>query len=269
MAGFGASYPCFKPNGAAAGVVVGKLVSANLTVTLASGELWADDGLAEQLSEFASGSIAEETDDMEESVAGIVYGATVNGKKVTYNKGDTPPLGCHGYYQTLMKDGVKYFRGYFYPRVRAALGNSNVQTRNNSITFQTTSTTWTVFADDVGDWRDVERFDTEKDAKEWVAQKCGIPSTKSAKLSAMSLGSLVLSPTFDGDVYAYTAATTNATNTINVTAEDPAATISIEANSSPVNNGDAITWNTGSNTVEITDTNGSETKTYTIDVTKS
>ena len=58
MAEFGAKYPCFKPNGAASGIVLGKLAAANLTVNLASGELYADDSLAEQLSEFSSGSLA-------------------------------------------------------------------------------------------------------------------------------------------------------------------------------------------------------------------
>lgn len=56
MAEFGAKYPCFKPNGASHGFVLGKLAAANLTVNLASGELYADDSLAEQLSEFSSGS---------------------------------------------------------------------------------------------------------------------------------------------------------------------------------------------------------------------
>ena len=86
MANFGAKYPCFAPFKGVeptnalpkydAKVVVGKLVSANLTVNLASGELYVDDALTEQLSEFASGTIAMETDDMLDDVAAVVYGAT-------------------------------------------------------------------------------------------------------------------------------------------------------------------------------------------------
>lgn len=174
MAGFGANYPCFKPEDKTEGVVLGKLVSANLTVNLASGELYADDALAEQLSEFSSGSIAMETDDITDENAGVVYGCTVKEKLVTYNKNDTAPRGCLGYYKVLMRSGKKYFKAYFYPLVRASLGNDNAQTRGNNITFTTTSTTFTVFADDKGDWRLTETFDTAAAAKEWINEKCGI-----------------------------------------------------------------------------------------------
>ena len=177
MAGFGANYPCFKPEDANAGVVLGKLVSANLTVNLATGELYADDALAEQVSEFSSGSIAMETDDMTDENAGIVYGCTVSEGVVTYNKNDTPPRGGLGYYKVLMRSGKKYFKAYFYPHVSAALGNDNAQTRGNSVTFATSSTTFTVFADDKGDWRQTKTFDTVEDAKSWINEKCVIAAS--------------------------------------------------------------------------------------------
>lgn len=179
MAEFGANYPCFKPETEEAGVVLGKLVSANLTVNLASGELYADDSLAEQLSEFSSGSIAMETDDMTDENAAKIYGCTVSEGLVTYNKNDTAPRGSLGYYKVLMRNGKKYFKGYFYPRVRAALGNDNAQTRGSSITFQAVSTTFTVFADDKGDWRKTETFDTVAEAKAWINEKCGIAAEAS------------------------------------------------------------------------------------------
>lgn len=177
MAEFGAKYPCFKSSNSNAGVVIGKLVAANLTVNLASGELYADDTLAEQLSEFSSGSIAMETDDMTDDNASEIYGATVSEGLVTYNQGDTPPIGKLAYYKVLMRNGVRKYKGYYYPKVRAALGNDNAQTRGSSITFQTTQTTFTVFADDVGNWRQTKEFDTEAAAKTWVQTQCGISTT--------------------------------------------------------------------------------------------
>lgn len=168
MAEFGANYPCFKPHEENNGVVLGKLVSANLTVTLASGELYADDGLAEQASEFASGSIAMETDDLTDDNAAIIYGCEVEDGVVTYNKDDNAPRGALGYYKVLMRKGKKYYKGYYYPDSRAALGNDNAQTRGSSITFNTTSTTFTVFADDAGDWRKTKTCDTVDDVKAWL-----------------------------------------------------------------------------------------------------
>ena len=74
MANFGAKYPVFAPFKGAeptdtlpkydTKTVLGKLVSANLTVNLSSGEQYADDEMCEQISEFASGTLAMETNDM-------------------------------------------------------------------------------------------------------------------------------------------------------------------------------------------------------------
>ena len=117
MAGFGANYPCFQPTGKA-GVVIGGLVSANLTANLASGELYADDRLAEQISEVISGTIAMETDDMTDEVASIVYGATVTDGQVIYNKDDVPPMGKLAYYKALRTKGINSYRCYYYPQAR-------------------------------------------------------------------------------------------------------------------------------------------------------
>lgn len=91
----------------------------------------------------------------------------------------------------------------------------------------------------------------------------------SARLSGLTIGALTLDPTFDSDVESYTANTTNATNTITATAEDPEAEITIMNGETPVTNGTAATWTEGPNTVTITVKNGTAQKVYTVTVTKS
>lgn len=188
MAEFGANHPCFKPKNSTAGVVLDKLVSANLTVNLASGELYADDSLAEQLSEFASGTIAMETDHMSDANAAIVYGCKVEDGTVIYNTNDTAPEGELTYYKVLMKNGVKSFKGYYYPRVRAALGNDNAQTRGSNITFQTTQTTFTVFADDAKDWRKTKTFATPEAAIAWCDTMCSVATYHAINVSSQGAG---------------------------------------------------------------------------------
>lgn len=90
-----------------------------------------------------------------------------------------------------------------------------------------------------------------------------------AYLSALSLGSLTLSPAFNPTIGTYTTSTTNASNTITATAAKTGATVAIDHDGTPVANGAAITWTTGENTVTIIVTNGTTTKTYTVTVTKS
>jgi len=89
-----------------------------------------------------------------------------------------------------------------------------------------------------------------------------------ATLSALTIGSLALTPTFAPGTTSYTATTTNATNTVTATANAAGATVAIKVNNTTIQSGGSATWQAGTNTVEVTVTNGSTTKTYTVTVTK-
>ncbi|MBS6510627.1 MAG: hypothetical protein KH334_02905 [Clostridiales bacterium] len=199
MAAFGANYPCFQPNGEQ-GVVVGKLVSANLTANLASGEQYADDGVAEQASEFVSGSIAMETDDMTDHAASTVYGAKVEDGIVIYNKDDVAPLGKLAYYKSMRRNGKNYYQAYLYPQARAAIGNDSAQTKGSSITFQSTQTTFTVFPDENGDWRKTKTFEDQASARAWCAQQCNIADYFTANIT-VSGGGVDKGVSPDGECY--------------------------------------------------------------------
>ncbi len=183
MASFGAKNPYFapiesEPEGTlpvykGEPVKIGRLVKADLTLTMASGKLYADDELAESAEEFVSGSIAMETDDILDTVASVIYGATVKEKTVVYNTSDNPPPGGLAYYKKLMRHGKLVFKGLFFPRVKAALGNDAAQTKADSITFGTSTTNFTVSNANNGDWRFTEEFETEDAALAWVKAMLG------------------------------------------------------------------------------------------------
>jgi hypothetical protein len=90
-----------------------------------------------------------------------------------------------------------------------------------------------------------------------------------ARLASLTIGALDLVPIFNKSTHNYTAATTNATNTITALALDGEAEITIELNGVAHVNGTAATWDAGGNTVEITVVSGTDTETYTVIVTKS
>lgn len=91
----------------------------------------------------------------------------------------------------------------------------------------------------------------------------------SAKLTALSIGALTLTPTFDDDVFSYTATTSNASNTITATAGD-GVTVAIDVDGNAVTSGSSYTWETGENVVTITCTgSGMAPQTYTVVVTAS
>lgn len=90
-----------------------------------------------------------------------------------------------------------------------------------------------------------------------------------ATLSSLSIGNLTLSPTFSPDVTSYTADTSNATNVVTAAATDSNAAIAITNGTDKVTNGTSASWSDGDNALNITVTNGSAVKTYTVTVNKS
>ena len=96
------------------------------------------------------------------------------------------------------------------------------------------------------------------------------PSTD-ANLAGLRIGNKALTPTFAAATTSYTAATTDATNTITATPADAGATVEVKVGDAVVPNGTAATWAAGENTltIKVTAEDGTTTKTYTVTVTKS
>lgn len=86
-------------------------------------------------------------------------------------------------------------------------------------------------------------------------------------LTELSIGELPLSPAFSGDVTAYTAATSNASDTVTATAGDGMGVV-IAVNGSSIASGGTATWNAGANTVAVTVSGANGvSRTYTVTVT--
>lgn len=101
-------------------------------------------------------------------------------------------------------------------------------------------------------------------------------ASSNADLASLSLGAAKLSPAFAAATTTYTATTTNASNVINAIPADAGATIEITNThdtdqTDSYQNGQAVVWATGANTlkVKVTAANGTSNKTYTVTVTKS
>ena len=96
-----------------------------------------------------------------------------------------------------------------------------------------------------------------------------VGTTGVATLSALTIGSIELTPAFSPSTSTYTAETANGTNTITATAADEEAEVSITVNGTAVTSGTSATWRDGQNVVSVVVTNGSATNAYTVVVTKS
>lgn len=96
-------------------------------------------------------------------------------------------------------------------------------------------------------------------------------NANNAKLSALTVGSLSLSPAFDGDVLSYTATASAATAAVNATTEVADAQVAISYNNANVKNGGTVTWlaDGTAHPLTVTVKNGNETVVYTVNVTKA
>ena len=93
-------------------------------------------------------------------------------------------------------------------------------------------------------------------------------------LSALTLGSETLTPTFDEDVTSYSANITDASTSISATAETTGATVEIFLNGTSQGSGTttltkSLTWTANTDIIEVKVTYNSSVKTYTIAVTHS
>lgn len=111
----------------------------------------------------------------------------------------------------------------------------------------------------------------------WKVERVTAPApSTNAELSGLKMGALTLSPEFAGATTSYTASTTNVTNVITAIPADAGAEVEIlvdppVADAYEIDNGTAVTWESGETTVTInvTAADGSTTKAYTVTVTKS
>ncbi len=89
-----------------------------------------------------------------------------------------------------------------------------------------------------------------------------------ASLSALTIGTLTLTPTFAAGTYEYTAATANASDVITATAAKSIAEILITVNDVAVESGEAATWDEGDNIVKVSVTYGAVELTYLVVVSR-
>lgn len=258
--------------------VMAKAISAELAPQIAEATLYADDGAAENVKEFTSATFTLGVDDLASDVMADLLGVTVDKNGVVVSTpDDAAPYVAVGFRAKRSNGKYQYFWLY---RVKFGVPNNTLATKGESITFNTPSIVGTVMRRNKADgngghpWKvDVVEGATGVDQTVidgWYSDVYEPDYSGSAvSLSDLAIGSINLSPTFDADVKEYTAATSNATNTITATLNDNTADVVITVNGDSLTNGGSASWETGENTVNITVTKGTSSKKYTVIVTKS
>lgn len=155
------------------GIELGKAVSANLTVTNAEAELYANDMLAEYVAEFVSAGLTMEVDNISLQNQATLYGAAYNDGELAVGSEDTAPYGGIGGYQVLMVHGERKYRAYFFPKAKASMPDWTGTTKGQSISFGTQPLNLRIAAPNYGKWYLIKEFTDESAAKAWVDAKIG------------------------------------------------------------------------------------------------
>ena len=119
-----------------------RAISAELSVELAEAQLFADDGAVYVVKDFKTGSLSLGIDDIGVSAARDLTGAAVddNGVLVSASENDGTPVAIG--FRAQKPDGrYRYFWLY---RVKFGIPSTNLQTKGDSITFQTPTIEGTV-----------------------------------------------------------------------------------------------------------------------------
>ena len=268
------------------GGVIGKLVEFSIDVESTNdNDFYADNGIAEtQRNKFSSGSLSMQTDDLRQEISKVLLGlkevtlSSVPGIEGTVTElvydddQNTPYLGI-GMVQKKQIDNMNKWRAIVLKKIMFNVPADAATTEGESIDWQTPTVEATIMRDDSAkhEWKNEATFDSEEEAVAYIRYKLNIVASTNAKLQALSLGAVSLSPDFDADTTSYTASTSNATNTVTASAQDIGAEIEIKVNGTEIENGTPATWEDGPNTltVKVTAADGTTVKTYTVTVTKS
>ena len=255
-----------------------KAISAELSIELAEATLYADDGAAEVIKEFKTGTLSLGVDDIGAAAASALTGATIDQNHVLVSRSEDGGVAVAVGFRAKKSNGkYKYFWLY---RVKFGIPATNLTTKGESIEFSTPTIEGTVLRRNKADVSGKHPWKSEvTEGEEGVSASIIAdwyktvyePSfyVENAALASLSLGNLSLTPAFAPGTTAYRANTTNATNTVTATAADPNAVITIRNGGTTVANGSAVTWADGENILTITVTSGDYTTTYTIRVTKT
>ena len=115
--------------------VLAKAISAELSVELNEAILYADDGAAEVVKEFKSGTLSLGIDDIGAEIASALSGATIDSNGVVVSGSDDGGTPVAVAFRARKSNGK--YRYYWLYRVKFGIPATNLQTKGDSISFQT------------------------------------------------------------------------------------------------------------------------------------
>lgn len=156
---------------------LGGLMSVAETLNFSEVEARADDVRKIYIKEFMDGSLAVGVLEMANATASAITGAkldsTGSAKDLHFSANDNAPYGGLGFYVSCIKeDGTKYYKGIFYPKVKASMDGRTYTTKQKTIVLDSPKLTFAVDACLTGEYKiESDELTTEATAATWVNGK--------------------------------------------------------------------------------------------------
>ena len=160
-----------------AGFVVGKAMTANVSITSSNAKLYGDDAVAEADNGFSEGTVdvgvTKMTNDIQTKILGHTLG-TGEGAELTASIEDVAPYVGLGFYAPKLDDHVRKYRAIWFTKAIGSEPSEDLQTKQGATAYVTPTIQFTIMADMTGAWKREKTFDTEAAAVTWLNTQAGI-----------------------------------------------------------------------------------------------
>lgn len=157
-----------------AAVTLGSLISVADSVNVQSATISGDDVVEDRIDEVSDYSLAVGITELENEVAGKVFGAEIESTSsdLSYGFDDEAPQGGLGLVSKRRFKGKTFYKGIFYPKVQAVRQGVTYNTKGTSITLSGDDLQFNGTAPACRKSKiESKALDTEAEAKSWVDKK--------------------------------------------------------------------------------------------------
>ena len=165
------------------GQILAKAISHDLTLNNADPvNLYADDGVAESVSGFSSGTLTLGVDELTMADAGLILGitpetvSTPSGTAITFDEDVLPPYLGYGIIVPKIRNNTTVYMAVLLTKIKFTVPGDSYTTKGETVEFTTPELTATVLRDDTAKhaWRKWAEFASEANADTWLNAQLSI-----------------------------------------------------------------------------------------------
>lgn len=156
---------------------LGALNKVSETLNFNEASAYGDDMRKVYVREFSNGNVVITILDLPNATASAVLGAKLDSggsnTDLHFSGDDEAPYGGLAFFTTnLTAEGTRYWKGIYYPKVKASMAGREFNTKGESIVLTSPELTFSVFACATGDYKiESAELTTEAAAVAWVHSK--------------------------------------------------------------------------------------------------